>query len=43
MIMRQKYEDGRVLERLCGINIAVNLGITAAYILAYLFAGAIIS
>ena len=43
MILRQKYEDGRVLERLCGINIAVNLGITAAYILAYLFAGAIIS
>ena len=43
MIMSKKYEDGRVLERLCGINIAVNLGITAAYILAYLLAGAIIS
>ncbi len=43
MIMRKKYEDGRILERLCGINIAINLGITAAYILAYLFAGAIIS
>jgi 1,4-dihydroxy-2-naphthoate polyprenyltransferase len=36
MLLRKKHEDPRMLERLCGMNIAVNLGTTASYILAYL-------
>jgi 1,4-dihydroxy-2-naphthoate octaprenyltransferase len=36
MIMQKKHEDGKMLEILCGLNIAVNLGTSLAYILAYI-------
>jgi len=36
MMMMGKYENRRTLERLCGLNIAVNLGTTASYMLAFL-------
>lgn len=36
MISRGKYEDKKMLEILCGLNIAVNLGTSLAYILAYI-------
>ena len=35
MIMQKKHEDGKILEILCGLNIAVNLGTSLSYILAY--------
>jgi 1,4-dihydroxy-2-naphthoate octaprenyltransferase len=35
MIMQKKHEDGKMLEILCGLNIAVNLGTSLSYILAY--------
>ena len=36
MILRGKHEDQKMLEILCGLNIAVNLGTSLAYILAYI-------
>lgn len=36
MMLRGKYEDRKMLEILCGLNIAVNLGTSLAYILAYI-------
>ena len=36
MMMMGKYENRIMLEKLCGLNIAVNLGTTASYILAFL-------
>jgi 1,4-dihydroxy-2-naphthoate octaprenyltransferase len=36
MMLRGKYEDRKILEKLCGLNIAVNLGTSLAFILAYI-------
>ncbi len=36
MMARGKYENSLFLELLCGLNIAVNLGTTVAYMLAFL-------
>jgi len=36
MMLRGKYEDKKMLEKLCGLNIAVNLGTSLAYILVYI-------
>jgi len=36
MIMQKKHEDGKILEILCGLNIAVNLGTSLSFILAYI-------
>ena len=36
MILRGKHEDRKMLEILCGLNIAVNLGTSLSYILAYI-------
>jgi 1,4-dihydroxy-2-naphthoate octaprenyltransferase len=36
MIMQKKHEDGKALEILCGLNIAVNLGTSLSFILAYI-------
>jgi 1,4-dihydroxy-2-naphthoate octaprenyltransferase len=36
MIMQKKHEDGKMLEILCGLNIAINLGTSLSYILAYI-------
>jgi 1,4-dihydroxy-2-naphthoate octaprenyltransferase len=36
MIMQKKHEDGKKMEILCGLNIAVNLGTSLSYILAYI-------
>jgi 1,4-dihydroxy-2-naphthoate octaprenyltransferase len=36
MMLRGKYEDKKMLEKLCALNIAVNLGTSMAYILAYI-------
>jgi 1,4-dihydroxy-2-naphthoate polyprenyltransferase len=36
LTLRGKYEDKTMLEKLCGLNIAVNLGTSLAYILAYI-------
>jgi 1,4-dihydroxy-2-naphthoate octaprenyltransferase len=36
MMLRGKYEDKKMLEKLCGLNIAVNLGTSLVYILAYI-------
>ncbi|MBN1615104.1 MAG: prenyltransferase [Deltaproteobacteria bacterium] len=35
MMLMGKYENRALLERLCGLNIVVNLGTTASYILAF--------
>jgi 1,4-dihydroxy-2-naphthoate octaprenyltransferase len=35
MVLLERWRDRAALERLCGANILVNLGTTAAYILAY--------
>jgi hypothetical protein len=35
-MLRGKYEDKKMLEMLCALNIAVNLGTSLAYILAYI-------
>ena len=35
-MLRNKYEDKKTLEILCGLNIAVNLGTTLIYMLAYI-------
>jgi len=37
MVLARKWQNRVILERLCGMNILVNLGTTAAYILAFLF------
>jgi 1,4-dihydroxy-2-naphthoate octaprenyltransferase len=34
-IIKNRHEDARWLERLCGLNIAVNIGTSLAFILAY--------
>jgi 1,4-dihydroxy-2-naphthoate octaprenyltransferase len=36
MMLRGKYEDKTMLEKLCGLNIAINLGTSLTYILAYI-------
>lgn len=36
MMLRRQYEDKKILEKLCGLNISVNLGTSLAYILAYI-------
>lgn len=36
MMLRAKYKNRKMLELLCGLNIAVNLGTSLAYIMAYL-------
>ncbi|MFN2272260.1 MAG: prenyltransferase [Anaerolineae bacterium] len=36
LAVRGRWQDRDVLEKLCGLNIAVNLGTTAAYIFAFL-------
>jgi 1,4-dihydroxy-2-naphthoate polyprenyltransferase len=36
MIMQKKHEDAKMMEILCGLNIAVNLGTSLSYILAYI-------
>jgi 1,4-dihydroxy-2-naphthoate octaprenyltransferase len=36
MILLRKHRNQKTLEILCGLNIAVNLGTTTAYILAYM-------
>ncbi len=36
LMLRAKYENHKILEILCGLNIVVNLGTSLAYILAYL-------
>ena len=36
MMLRVKYEDQKKLKILCGLNIAVNLGTSLSYILAYI-------
>jgi 1,4-dihydroxy-2-naphthoate polyprenyltransferase len=36
MMARAKYENPLLLELICGLNIAVNLGTTVAYLLAFL-------
>lgn len=36
MMLRGKYEDKKMLEKLCGLNIAVNLGTSLVYILVYI-------
>jgi 1,4-dihydroxy-2-naphthoate octaprenyltransferase len=36
MMLRGKYEDKKMMEILCALNIAVNLGTSMAYILAYI-------
>ncbi len=36
MILRGKYKEKNMLEKLCGLNIAVNLGTSLVYILVYI-------
>ena len=36
MMLRGKYEDKKMMEILCALNIAVNLGTSLSYILAYI-------
>ena len=36
MMIMGKYRNPKILEWLCGLNIAVNLGTTACYLLAFL-------
>lgn len=36
MMLRGKYEDAKMLEKLCALNIAVNLGTSLVYILTYI-------
>jgi 1,4-dihydroxy-2-naphthoate octaprenyltransferase len=36
MMIRGKYKESKTLERLCGLNIAVNLGTSLSYLLAFL-------
>jgi 1,4-dihydroxy-2-naphthoate octaprenyltransferase len=35
LVLRERWRDRATLEKLCGANILVNLGTTAAYVLAY--------
>jgi 1,4-dihydroxy-2-naphthoate octaprenyltransferase len=35
LVMRQRWQERAVLERLCAANLVVNLGTTAAYVLAF--------
>ena len=39
LVMRGRWRDRATLERLCAANLAVNLGTTAAYILAFVLGG----
>jgi 1,4-dihydroxy-2-naphthoate octaprenyltransferase len=34
MMLKEKYEDNKTLEILCGLNVFINLGTTASYLLA---------
>ena len=36
MMLRDQYENRKTMELLCGLNIAVNLGTSLVYILAYI-------
>jgi 1,4-dihydroxy-2-naphthoate octaprenyltransferase len=36
MVIKGKHENGKILEILCGLNIAVNLGTSLSFILAYI-------
>jgi len=36
MMIRGKYKEAKILERLCGLNIAVNLGTSLSYLLSYI-------
>jgi 1,4-dihydroxy-2-naphthoate octaprenyltransferase len=36
MMLRGKYEDKKMMEKLCALNIVVNLGTSLVYILAYI-------
>ena len=36
LVLRRRWEDRATLEKLCAANLAVNLGTTAAYVLAFL-------
>ncbi len=36
MMLKKMHEDPKILEIMCGLNIAVNLGTTATYIFAYM-------
>jgi 1,4-dihydroxy-2-naphthoate octaprenyltransferase len=36
MVLRGRWQDRKILERLCGVNILTNLGTTVAYILAFM-------
>ena len=36
MMVKKKFEDPKILEIMCGLNIAVNLGTTMTYIFAYM-------
>jgi 1,4-dihydroxy-2-naphthoate octaprenyltransferase len=36
MALRGKHENSKTLEILCGLNIAVNLGTSLSFILAYI-------
>jgi len=35
MVMRGRWRDRATLEKLCGANLVVNLGTTAAYLFAF--------
>jgi 1,4-dihydroxy-2-naphthoate octaprenyltransferase len=35
LVLREQWRDRQTLEKLCGANILVNLGTTAAYVLAF--------
>jgi 1,4-dihydroxy-2-naphthoate octaprenyltransferase len=36
MVMKKRYENKKTLEVLCGLNIAINIGTTLSYIVAYI-------
>ena len=36
MILKKKHEDSSALEILCGLNIAINLGTTGSFLLAFM-------
>jgi len=35
LMIRNRHQDARILERMCGLNIGVNIGTALAYILSY--------
>jgi 1,4-dihydroxy-2-naphthoate octaprenyltransferase len=36
MVMKKRYKNKKTLEVLCGLNIAINIGTTLSYIVAYI-------